>query len=31
MATMFIRHQVADYSAWRQVYDGTAPTRRPVA
>jgi hypothetical protein len=21
MATMFVRHQVADYAAWRRVYD----------
>jgi hypothetical protein len=25
MATMFVRHTVADYAAWRRVYDGFAP------
>jgi hypothetical protein len=28
MATLFIRHQVADYAAWRRVYDGTAPIQK---
>ena len=28
MATMFIRHTVADYAAWRRVYDGFDATRR---
>lgn len=28
MATMFVRHQVADYAAWRRVYDGLAPTQK---
>ncbi len=27
MATLFVRHQVADYAAWRRVYDGFGPTR----
>ena len=27
MATLFVRHQVADYAAWRRVYDGFAPTQ----
>jgi hypothetical protein len=27
MATLFVRHHVADYAAWRGVYDGFAPTR----
>lgn len=25
MTTMFIRHQVNDYAAWRKVYDGLGP------
>jgi hypothetical protein len=25
MATMFVRHTVADYKAWRKVYDELAP------
>ena len=28
MATMFIRHKVADYAAWRRVYDGFASTQK---
>jgi len=28
MVTMFIRHKVADYGAWRQVYDAVAPMQR---
>ena len=24
---MFVRHQVADYAAWREVYDGLDQTR----
>jgi len=28
MATLFVRHQVADYAAWRRVYDGFAPTQK---
>lgn len=27
-ATLFIRHQVADYSAWRAVYDSVADLRQ---
>ena len=27
MATLFVRHQVADHAAWRQVYDRFTPTR----
>jgi hypothetical protein len=27
MATLFVRHQVSDYAAWRRVYDGFAPTK----
>ncbi len=27
MTTMFVRHQVQDYAAWRKVYDDFRPTR----
>lgn len=27
MATMFVRHQVNDYAAWRKVYDEFRPTQ----
>ena len=27
-ATLFVRHQVADYSAWRAVYDSVAGLRQ---
>lgn len=30
MATLFVRHQVADYAAWRRVYDELAPTRNAL-
>ena len=30
MATMFVRHQVADYSTWRQAYDSFAPTQKAL-
>lgn len=30
MATMFVRHHVADYPAWRQAYDGFAPKQRAL-
>ena len=30
MTTLFVRHTVADYSAWRQVYDGLQPKRRTL-
>ncbi len=30
MATMFVRHKVADYAAWRRVYDGFAPTQKAL-
>ena len=30
MATLFVRHQVADYAAWRRVYDGFEPTRQAL-
>jgi hypothetical protein len=28
MATMFVRHHVADYDAWRRVYDDFAPEQK---
>ena len=28
MATMFVRHQVADYAAWRRVYDTLEPVQK---
>ena len=28
--SMFIRHEVADYGAWRKVYDGFAPTQKKL-
>ena len=28
MAIMFVRHQVADYAKWRQVYDNFGPTQQ---
>ena len=30
MTTLFVRHQVADYSKWRQVFDGFAPTQKTL-
>jgi len=30
MATLFVRHQVADYAAWRRAYDGFEPTRKAL-
>ena len=30
MATLFVRHQVADFSAWRKVYDGLDPVRKAM-
>ena len=27
MATLFVRHHVADYATWRRTYDEFAPTR----
>lgn len=27
MATIFLKHPVADYAAWRPLYDGDAPRR----
>jgi quinol monooxygenase YgiN len=28
MATMFIRHTISDYKAWRKVYDDVAPVQK---
>ncbi len=28
MATLFVHHQVADFPAWKQVYDAFQPTAR---
>jgi hypothetical protein len=28
MATMFVRHTVSDYKAWRKVYDEVAPIQK---
>ena len=28
MATLFVRHQVADYAKWKQVYNDLGPTRQ---
>jgi len=28
MATLFVRHTVADHKAWRKVYDGFAPIQK---
>jgi hypothetical protein len=30
MTTLFVRHQVADYSQWRKVYDGFGPTQKTL-
>jgi hypothetical protein len=30
MATMFVRHTVTDYSAWRRTYDSLAPMQREL-
>ena len=27
MTTLFVRHEVADYAKWRQVYDAFGPTQ----
>ena len=27
MATLFVRHTVADYAAWRRIFDSFAPTQ----
>jgi Zn-dependent oligopeptidase len=28
MATMFVRHTVSDYKAWRKIYDDVAPLQK---
>jgi hypothetical protein len=28
MTTLFVRHTVSDYKAWRKVYDGFAPVQK---
>lgn len=28
MTTLFVRHQVADYAKWRQVYDNFVPSQQ---
>jgi hypothetical protein len=28
MATMFVRHTISDYKAWRKVYDDVAPLQK---
>jgi heme-degrading monooxygenase HmoA len=30
MTTMFVRHRVADFAAWRRAYDEFDPTRRSM-
>jgi hypothetical protein len=30
MVRLFVRHNVADYGAWRKVYDEFDPERRPM-
>lgn len=30
MATLFVRHQAADYKAWRQAYDAFQPKARTL-
>ncbi len=30
MATLFVRHQAADYAAWRQVYDAFQPKAKAL-
>ena len=30
MTNLFVRHEAADYAAWRRVYDGFAPTRKAL-
>ena len=30
MATMFVRHTVSDYKAWRKVYDDFATTQKAM-
>ena len=28
MATLFVRHEVSDYAAWRRIYDEFAPVQK---
>ena len=30
MATLFVRHTVADYAAWRRIFDDFAPTQKSL-
>jgi hypothetical protein len=30
MSTLFVRHTVADYAAWRQIFDDFAPTQEAM-
>jgi hypothetical protein len=30
MTTLFVRHKVADYAKWRQVYDAFGPTQKSL-
>lgn len=30
MTTLFVRHKVADYAKWRQVYDAFGPTQKAL-
>jgi hypothetical protein len=30
MATLFVRHTVADYAAWRRIFDAFAPTQEAL-
>jgi len=30
MVTFFAKHTVKDYSTWKQIYDGLAPTRKSM-
>ena len=30
MTTLFVRHEVADYATWRQVYDDFAPIQKTL-
>lgn len=30
MATLFVRHTVADFAAWKKVYDGLDPVRKAM-
>ena len=30
MATLFVRHTVADYATWRRIFDGFAPTQEAL-